>query len=81
MIAPMFCVVTAMLAGAALCQAPPASRDGDLEPIASALTDPSPDYHLKLREILMRKAPAKCDLQFMVLPSFQPETLLLFRPL
>lgn len=42
----------------------------------SALTHHTPDYHVHLRRVLMRKAPSFCVLQFLVMPSFQPETLL-----
>lgn len=69
-------VLNVILSGAMTCQAPQENREGDLVPVESSLTYHSPEYHLKLREILMRKAPAKCPLQFLVVPSFEPETLL-----
>ncbi len=50
--------------------------DGDLEPMESALTYHTPAYHVHLRRALIDRAPRLCVLQFLVLPSFEPETLL-----
>lgn len=50
--------------------------EGDLEPLQSALTDHTPEYHVRLRQVLMKKAPDHSVLQFLVMPSFAPETLL-----
>lgn len=57
---------------------PPAlvALHGDLEPIESALTYHSPAYHGRLREVLIDKAPRPYVLQFLIKPSFEPETLL-----
>lgn len=50
--------------------------DGDLEPLESALTYHTPEYHVRLRQVLGQKAPDDCVLQFLAMPSFEPETLL-----
>ncbi|MCC7064174.1 MAG: hypothetical protein IT456_15290 [Planctomycetes bacterium] len=50
--------------------------EGDLEPLQSALTYHTPEYHVRLRQVLMKKAPDDSVLQFLVMPSFAPETLL-----
>jgi len=52
---------------------------GDLEPVETALTSRS-DYEDKLRQALMKKAPRSCELQFLVIASFQPEVLLSVYP-
>jgi hypothetical protein len=49
---------------------------GDLEPMPSALTCHTPDYPLHLRQVLLERAPKACDLQFLAMPSFEPERLL-----
>lgn len=55
---------------------PVGELDGDLEPMQSALIKHTSDYQVRLRQVLVEKAPDFCDLQFLVIPSFQPETLL-----
>lgn len=50
--------------------------DGDLEPMQSALTYHTPSYHVHLRRALIDRAPRLCVIQFLVMPSFEPETLL-----
>lgn len=50
--------------------------EGDLEPLQSALTYHTPEYPVRLRQVLMKKAPDHSVLQFLVMPSFAPETLL-----
>lgn len=56
---------------------PPAvAIEGDLEPLQSALTYHTPEYYVRLRQVLMKKAPDDSVLQFLILPSFAPETLL-----
>ena len=47
----------------------------DLEPVPSALTYHTPEYHQSLRQVLFGKAPRRSDVQFLILPSFEPETL------
>jgi hypothetical protein len=56
------------------------ATEADLEPIESALTCHTPAYQLHLRETLMRKAPAHCEVQFLVLPAFEPEMLVSLYP-
>lgn len=73
-------LVTACCAlhGAVLCQdlsQGPGSAKPDLEPLESALTYHTPAYHAKLRELLFGRAPGFSDVQFLVLPSFDRETL------
>ena len=55
---------------------PIVTLDGDLEPLESALTYQTAEYHVRLRQVLRQKAPDDCVLQFLAMPSFQPETLL-----
>lgn len=55
---------------------PIVTLDGDLEPLESALTYHTPEYHVRLRQVLRQKAPDDGLLQFLVMPSFEPETLL-----
>jgi hypothetical protein len=75
-------VGTALLSGSfrSSCAAQEAiTKQGDeLEPVASALTELSDieDYHRKLRSLLLRKAPDRSNLQFLSMPSFEPESLL-----
>ncbi len=68
--------LASLLCCACVCQAPNESgKDEDLQPIQSALTYHTPGYHLKLREVLMTKAPHGPPVQLLILPSFHPETL------
>ena len=55
---------------------PPVTLDGDLEPLESAFTYHTPEYHVRLRQVLRKKAPDDSLLQFLVMPSFEPETQL-----
>ena len=50
-------------------------RRGELKPMESALTGHTPEYYLKLRQLLFGRAPVRSDLHFLILPSFEPETL------
>jgi hypothetical protein len=50
----------------------------ELEPLASALTHHTTSYHLRLRSVLFAAA-GRGDIQFLVLPSFEPELLLSIR--
>lgn len=53
--------------------APPAQ---ELEPVEDALTYHSPDYQVRLRDVLFAKAPKDSVCQFLRKPSFHPESLL-----
>jgi hypothetical protein len=64
-----------LLACVAAAQAPQERPPQELEPLPSALTYHTPAYHVRLREVLLRKAGGD-DLQFLVLESFEPEVLL-----
>jgi len=56
--------------------APPAQ---ELEPARSALTYHSPEYPVRIREVLFKKAQWRNEFQFLSMPSFLPETLLTVR--
>ncbi len=73
MIARLPCLLISVLSGVALSQGPQAAGRKGLEPIQSALTYHTPDYRLHLRAILMRKAPARCDVE--AEPAKQQELL------
>ena len=50
--------------------------DDELEPVASAMTYHTPEYHQTLRKILFEGARRPYELRYLRSPSFSPETLL-----
>ena len=57
---------------------PPRREHTELQPVASALTDHSPEYRLELRRVLLRDAPdpGRDGVRVLVCPSFECEMLL-----
>lgn len=51
----------------------------ELQPVQNAFTYHTPEYHARLRRILFGRAAWRNEFQFLMLPSFEPETLLTLR--
>jgi len=73
-----FVLLSSSFHGSCAAQQATTKQGEELEPVASAFTNLSDieDYHRKLRSLLLRKTPDRSSLQFLSMPSFEPESLL-----